>query len=77
MNGLVYFLERQFSREDIMHWRRKSFNPGILLRMMARGGYERGHLVPRGFQLDRVFATSALQDITPPVYERLCKTHSS
>lgn len=54
MNGLVYFLERQFSREDIMHWRRKSFNPGILVRMMERVGYEHGHLVPRRFQLDSV-----------------------
>jgi len=47
MNGLVDFLERQFSREDIMHWRCKSFNPGIQVRMMARGGFERGHLHPK------------------------------
>lgn len=58
MNGLVYFLERQFLREDL----------GVLFWMMVRDGFERGHLFPRWFQLEIVFATYALQGIKPPVY---------
>lgn len=77
MNGLVYFLESEFSREDIMLWMCKSFNPGVLGWMVVRGGFEGGHLFPRWFQLDMAFATSALQGVRPPAYQRLCKTHSS
>lgn len=60
-----------------MHWMHKSLNPGVLLWVMVRDGFERGDLFPRWFHLGTVLATSALQGVKPPVYKKLCKTYSS
>lgn len=60
-----------------MHWMHKSLNPGVLVWMMVRDGFERGGLFPRWFLFGTVLATSALQGVKPPVYSKLCKTYSS
>lgn len=73
MNGLVYFLESQFLWEDIILWMRKSFNPGVLGRMVVRCRCEGCHLFPRYFQLDMAFVTSALEDVRPPAYRDCAK----